>query len=74
MSLRTIINNILEINPQYEKSSVNSAYDFLFKNKSSIEDNSYFSIDKGNGYKEHIRYVIANGRISSPEMMRGGAA
>ncbi len=48
--------------------------DFLFKNKSSIEDNSYFSIDKGNGYKEHIRYVIANGRISSPEMMRGGAA
>lgn len=32
MSLRTIIDNILEINPQYEKSSVNSAYDFLFKN------------------------------------------
>ena len=32
MSLRTIINNILEINPQYEKSSVDSAYDFLFKN------------------------------------------
>ncbi len=32
MSIQAIINKILEIDPRYEKSSVDSAYDFLFYN------------------------------------------